>query len=199
MALTVMAIGTEARAQDLGVIGPVYAIAEPHLIEVIQTRLRDLQANGELSRLQRQSQARMQRQVEEPTPVAGITKTTRARSFLHDPSIEVPYAITDAQGGVIVAPGTRVNPLDSVSLPRPLLFIDARDATQLQRARTLLRERQGRLKLILTAGSWLELMRRWKQPVFYDQQGHLTKRLGIEHVPCLVTQENNRLRIDELL
>jgi hypothetical protein len=32
-----------AHARDLGVIGPVYAITEPSLIEVIQTKLRQMQ------------------------------------------------------------------------------------------------------------------------------------------------------------
>ncbi|HQD84616.1 MAG TPA: type-F conjugative transfer system protein TraW, partial [Quisquiliibacterium sp.] len=151
-----------AHARDLGVIGPVYPIAEPSLLEVIQAKLRQMQASGDLSRLQRESQARIQREVEQPAPVAGITKTTRARSFHFDPSIEVPYPITDAEGRVIVAPGTRVNPLDTVSLSRPLLFIDARDTAQLERAQRVLGERKGQVKLILTGGSYLDLMRRWK-------------------------------------
>ena len=188
-----------ASARDLGVIGPVYPIAEPHLIEVIQNKLREMQANGALDRLQRDSQARMRREIEQPTPVAGIRKTTRARSFHVDPSIEVPYPITDADGRVIVAPGTRINPLDTVSLSRPLLFIDARDRTQVDHAQHLLNAPKGQVKLILTGGSYLELMRRWKRPVFYDQQGRLTTQLGIRHVPALVSQDGKRLRIDELL
>ena len=199
IAATILLASQFALARDLGVIGPVYAIAEPSLIEVIQAKLREMQANGALARLQRESQARIRREVEQPTPVAGITKTIRARTFHFDPSIEVQYPITDADGRVIVAPGTRVNPLDTVSLSRPLLFIDARDASQLDRAQRLLGERKGQMKLILTGGSYLDLMRRWKLSVFYDQQGHLTTQLGIRHVPALVTQDGNRLRIDELL
>ena len=199
IAASVLLAGECAHARDLGVIGPVYTIAEPSLIEVIQAKLRAMQANGALARLQRESQARIRREVEQPTPVAGITKTTRARTFHFDPSIEVPLPITDAEGRVIVAPGTLVNPLDTVSLTRPLLFIDARDTAQLERAQRLLAERKGQMKLILTGGSYLDLMRRWKLAVFYDQQGHLTTQLGIRHVPALVTQDGNRLRIDELL
>jgi conjugal transfer pilus assembly protein TraW len=41
-------------------------------------------------------------------------------------------------------------------------------------------------------------MRRWKQTVYYDQQGLLTMRLGIRQVPARVTQDGRRLRIDEL-
>ena len=199
IAAAVLLASHYAYARDLGVIGPIYAIAEPSLIEVIQAKLREMQASGALAGLQQSSQARIRREVEQPTPVAGITKTTRARTFHFDPSIEVPYPITDAEGRVIVAPGTRVNPLDTVSLSRPLLFIDARDTAQLDRAQRLLGERKGQMKLILTGGSYLDLMRRWKLSVFYDQQGHLTTQLGIRHVPALVTQDGNRLRIDELL
>ena len=122
MAVAVISLAIHsAQARDLGVIGPVYPIAEPSLIEVIQSKLREMQMSGGLDRLQRDSQARIRREVEQPAPVAGITKTTRARSFHFDPSIEVPYPITDADGRVIVAPGTRVNPLEVVSLSRPLL------------------------------------------------------------------------------
>lgn len=188
-----------ARAQDLGVIGPVYPIAEPSLLEVILSKLREAEATGVLARLQRDTQANAKRGIEEPAPVARIKKTTKARSFYYDPTIVVPYAITDAEGNVIVRPGTKVNPLDTVSLSKALLFIDARDAAQVGRAGNILDERGGKVKVILTGGSYLDLMRRWKRPVFYDQQGMLTEKLGIRHVPALVSQEGKRLRIDELL
>ena len=196
---TAILLSFAARAQDLGVIGPVYPIAEPSLLEVILSKLREAEATGVLARLQRETQANAKRGIEEPPPVARITKTTRARSFYYDPSIVVPYAIADAEGKVIVAPGTKVNPLDTVSLSKQLLFIDARDAAQVGHARNILDERGGKVKVILTGGSYLDLMRRWKRPVFFDQQGQLTSKLGIRHVPALVTQEGKRLRIDEIL
>ncbi len=188
-----------ARAQDLGVIGPVYPIAEPSLLEVILSKLREAEATGVLARLQRDTQTKVKRGIEQPAPVARITKTTKARSFYYDPSIVVPYAITDAEGKVIVAPGTKVNPLDTVSLSKTLLFIDARDAAQVGRAGNILDEHGGKVKVILIGGSYLDLMRRWKRPVFFDQQGQLTDKLGIRHVPALVSQEGKRLRIDEIL
>jgi len=192
-------LSVTVRAQDLGVIGPVYPIAEPSLLEVILAKLREADANGVMARLQRDTQASVKRGIEQPAPVARITKTTQARSFYYDPSIVVPYAITDADGKVIVAPGTTVNPLDTVSLSKRLLFIDARDTAQIGRARGILDAHGGKVKVILTGGSYLELMRHWKRPVFYDQQVQLTARLGIRPVPALVTQEGRRLRIDEIL
>ena len=198
LAVAGIALPHSAHAQHLGVIGPIYPIAEPSLLALIQSKLRELTANGGLERLQRESQARILRQIEEPAPVAGISRTATARTFHVDPSIEVPYPISDAEGRLIVAPDTRVNPLDVVSLSRPLFFFDARDAEQVERARRELAEHRGQVKLILTGGSYLDLMRRWKQTVYYDQQGLLTTRLGIRQVPARVTQDGKRLRIDEL-
>ena len=198
LAAALLAASPIASAEHLGVIGPVYEIAEPNLLEVILAKLRHAESSGVLARLQQDSQRNAKRAIEEPAPVSSVTRTTRARSFFHDPSIVVPYAITDAEGKVIVAPGTRVNPLDTVSLSKTLLFFDARDANQLKRARSLLDQQQGKVKLILTGGSYLELMRRWQVPVFYDQSGVLVAQLRIQHVPAMVSQDGRRLRIDEL-
>ena len=187
-----------ATAQDLGVIGPVYPIAEPSLLEVILAKLREAETSGALSRLQREAQSHATRLAEHPPAVAAVTRTAQPRSFYYDPTIVVPYAVTDAEGKVIATPGTRVNPLDTVSLSRHLLFFDARDAGQLARAREVLERYQGKVKLILTGGSHLELARKWKQPIYYDQQGTLTGKLRIRQVPALVSQEGRRLRIDEI-
>jgi conjugal transfer pilus assembly protein TraW len=198
LAALVLLAPAGAPAQDLGVIGPVYPIAEPSLLEVILAKLREAEASGALSKLQREAQSNAKRMVEHPAPVPTVTKTTRPRTYYYDPTIEVPYPVTDAEGAVIASAGTRVNPLDTVSLSKHLLFFDARDAEQLTRARQLLERYQGKVKLILTGGSHLDLARKWKQPIYYDQQGTLTDKLRIRQVPALVSQEGRRLRIDEI-
>jgi conjugal transfer pilus assembly protein TraW len=187
-----------ASAQDLGVIGPVYPIAEPNLLDVILGKLRAAGEDGTLARLQRDALARVRQGVEDPAPAAGLVRTRHPRRFHHDPSIVVQEAIRDAEGRVIVPPGTVINPLDTVSLSQALLFFDARDREQVAQASKLIDARQGKVKVILTGGSYLDLMRRWQRPLFYDQQGTLTARLGIRQVPALVTQDGRRLRIDEL-
>jgi conjugal transfer pilus assembly protein TraW len=44
-----------ARAMDLGVIGPTYEISEPHLLQMIEQRLREKERSGELGRLEAQA------------------------------------------------------------------------------------------------------------------------------------------------
>lgn len=189
------------RAENLGVIGPTYPIAEPHLLDFIQQRLRDKERSGELKRLEDQARARGIDTVAHPKPVPGIAPTETARTFYYDPSFTLDRNIFDDKGHLLFAAGTRKNPLEIVSMSKHLLFFDARDDKQVARARKLLDFYQGRkvnVKPILVGGSYLDLMRSWRIPVYYDQHGLLTRRFGIGHVPALVSQEGMRLRIDEL-
>lgn len=185
-------------AQHLGTIGPTYEIAEPHLLDDIERRLRAKQASGELARLEDVARRRGEASVRQPLPVDGLRATTAPRTYHLDPSVTLDRAITDPRGRVLFAAGLRVNPLEVVSLSKHLLFFDARDPRQVRHAEALRRHYEGRLKPILTAGSYLELMRTWRVPVYYDQAGALTRRFGIRQVPALVSQDGLRLRVDEL-
>lgn len=186
-----------AHAINLGTIGPTYGIAEPHLLADIEQRLREKERSGELQRLTEEARVRGTEAVRHPAPVDGLRTTETARTFYVDPSFTLDRNIVDAQGRLLFAAGTRKNPLEVVSLSRKLLFFDARDPKQVRRARDLMSGNTP-VKPILTGGSYLDLMKSWRVPVYYDQQGVLTRRLGIRQVPALVSQEGSRLRIDEM-
>ena len=188
----------KASAVDLGTIGPTYEIAEPHLLAFIEQRLREKERSGELQRLAEAARARGIDTVRQPPPVEGLRTTERPRTFYVDPRFTLDRNITDPQGRLMFAAGTRKNPLEVVSLSRHLLFFDARDPRQVKHARELSGRYAGRIKPILTGGSYLDLMKTWRVPVYYDQAGTLTRRFGIRQVPALVSQDGLRLRIDEL-
>ena len=187
-----------AAALDLGVIGPAYTIAEPDLLVELQAKLSEKARTGELRELERATRQRIVAAIESPLPVPGLARSEHPRTFHFDPSVVIGEPIVDGEGRVLVAAGTRTNPLDIVSLSQPLLFFDARDAAQVRKAQALIERYGGKVKPILTAGSYLDLMRRWRIRVYYDQQGALTGKLGITQVPALVSQEGKRLRIDAL-
>lgn len=191
--------GSTAHATDLGTIGPTYGIAEPHLLADIERRLREKERSGELQRLMDEARTRGIDAVRQPAPVAGVHVTDTPRTFYVDPSFTLDRNIVDAGGRLLFAAGTRKNPLEVVSLSKRLLFFDARDRRQVTRARELIASYEGLVKPILTGGSYLDLMKSWRVPVYYDQQGVLTRRLGIRQVPALVSQEGQRLRIDEVV
>ena len=198
LAVALLSVGGKAGAVDLGTLGPTYEIAEPHLLAFIERRLREKERSGELQRLAEAARARGIDTVRQPPPVEGLRTTERPRTFYVDPSFTLDRNITDPQGRLMFAAGTRKNPLEVVSLSRHLLFFDARDPRQVKHARELSGRYAGRIKPILTGGSYLDLMKAWRVPVYYDQSGTLTRRFGIRQVPALVSQDGLRLRIDEL-
>jgi len=188
-----------AHAADLGVIGPTYGIAEPHLLADIERRLREKERSGELQRLIEEARARGIDAVRQPAAVEGLHATEIPRTFYVDPSFTLDRNVVDANGRLLFAAGTRKNPLEVVSLSKRLLFFDARDQRQVVRARELMARGDEPIKAVLTGGSYLDLMKAWRVPVYYDQRGVLTRRLGIRQVPALVSQEGPRLRIDEMV
>lgn len=187
-----------AHAESLGTIGPTYPIAEKSLLEVIMARLRAKDASGELRRHEQEARERAAYAVNNPTPVDGLRRAQSARTFYFDPSFTLQSNVIDSEGTVLFPAGTRKNPLEVVSLSKHLLFFDARDPGQVARARELIEHYQGKVKPILVGGSYLDLMKRWNRPVFYDQEGTLVRKFGIAAVPAIVSQEGQRLRIDEV-
>jgi conjugal transfer pilus assembly protein TraW len=187
-----------AYATDLGTLGPTYDIVEPHLLQMIEQRLREKERSGELARVEQEARKRGIDSVRQPLAIAGLRTTQVPRTIFYDPTYTLDRNILGAKGELLFAAGTKANPLDVVTLSRRLLFFDARDARQVRRARELIALYEGKVKPILTGGSYLDLMSSWRIPVYYDQQGLLTRRLGISQVPALVSQEGRRLRIDEM-
>src|SRR6266446_3785936 len=190
-------VATGNRAEDLGTVGETYAIAEPHLLNYIEQTLREKEKSGELAHLEEQAKSRVIDSIRNPKPLADIKPTQTARTFYFDPSIKVEQNITDDKGNIIVPAGTTKNPLEVVSLSKHLLFFDGRDHEQVRDARALIDHYGGKVKPILIAGSYLDLMKAWQLSVYFDQQGVLTGKFGITQVPALVSQEGMRLRIDE--
>ena len=183
-----------AEARDFGVHGKIATIEERDPIVLIQSKLRTMEENGELERHNLELQKKTRAAIERPKPVEGISKATETRVFYYDPTYVVQEDIKDHQGKIIHSKGTRINPLETVSLSQGLLFFDGDDADQITFARKKLKESS--VKLILVKGAPLALSETWKVPVYFDQSGRLTKQLGIHHVPALVTQESFHLPSD---
>ncbi|MEQ1601328.1 MAG: type-F conjugative transfer system protein TraW [Methylophilaceae bacterium] len=179
-------------------LGKTYPITEPDMLEEIQGKLKAMDKSGQLKQLQQEAINRSKNSIEHPRAVSGLTRTKMARTFYFDPTWRVPRDIVTPDGQVIARANDRVNPLDYMPLTKHLVFFDQGDPAQVKLAAGLIKKYDGRVKPILVAGEPLTLTRQWKQQVYFDQSGYLTRRFGITQVPALVSQENRRIRIDEL-
>ncbi len=187
-------LATEAPAKDLGVRGATWPVAEPDLLTGIEARLIEMQRSGELARLEEEARERARQRLEEPEPVPGIAPATERRSRPFDPAITVARDIRTADGTLIAAAGTRVNPLERVGLTRDLIFVDGRREAEIAWALA----HEGAAKIVLLAGRPLDLMRRHRRPFFFDTGGRLAARFGIAATPTLVERDGSRLRLTEI-
>ena len=182
-----------AAAKDLGVRGETWAIAEPDLLQALEARLHDLERSGAMAAIKEEARARVRARIEAPEPVAGIAPAITFRSRLVDPSVVLDRDVHLADGTVLAAAGTRLNPLEHTPLRRGLLFIDGRRNAEVAWAL----DRPGPATIILLAGRPLDLARRHGRPFFFDQGGRLAARFGLAATPILIEQEGLRLRLTE--
>lgn len=183
-------------ARDLGVVGPVYPIAEPDMLVTIAQRLESLTDSGELARIEGEAKARYEAYLERP-PGVQLPPAAQNRTYTVDPTLTVPYDIKDHEGRVIHPAGTTVNPLDTISLTRRLLFFDGDDPVQTAWARARILGDPHGFKTILTNGPLMALMKEWQERLYFDQGGRLVEQFGIRSVPAVVSQDGRRLRVEE--
>jgi conjugal transfer pilus assembly protein TraW len=189
-----------ALAQNLGTHGVIYPIEEVNPIQIIQQKLKAMDDSGELKQRNIELQKKAQASIERPKPVESITRTTSSCIFIYDPAYVVKEDIYDQQGQIFAKKGKKINPLKNISLAQNLIFFDGDDPEQLSWAKEqLLTNTEIKpIRLILVRGGPLKLAEELNVPIYFDQGGILTKKLGIEHVPAVVRQENLHLKIEEI-
>lgn len=184
-----------ACADNREIIGSVYPVAETDFIIMAQSRMEKKFNEGDF--LQSQKTA-MQSAADRPPSVLGLSSILTTRQHWIDPSITVPMDVRDRNGHLILAAGSRWNPLTQYTWTKTLIFFDADNPAQM----TWLERQEPWLNhqalLILVNGSVGEATHHFKQHVYFDQRGRLVQRLRINHVPAIVRQDGQRLRITEV-
>lgn len=189
----------QGQARDLGTFGATFDIQELDLLQEIEQKLSNLQTTGKLTALQKSWQQQARTSLERPKSVSHIRRTTKPRTFYFDPSITVLEDFKDHKGVVFQKAGTRVNPLATISLTKTLLFLDGDDNTQVQWAFQETKTRKDKSTMILVRGSPLKWMEQTKKRFYFDQNGALVHKLGIQQVPARVSQSGLYLKVEEVL
>lgn len=200
-------------AKNLGTIAQTFPIAEIDMLDWIMARLRHFEATGELEKMQDEFTERVKQSVIRPTPVTGLTTTTTPKTYYIDPTLTLAEDITDANGKVLFHKGLKINPFDSNSWPnakdlpplvfsKMLVFLDGDDVRQLHFAKALQQQEQAKaqpltFKWILIKGEPAKVQHFLKERVYFDQQGNLTKRFDIKHIPTTAKQSGSRWEVQE--
>lgn len=198
----------EAHAMDFGKHGATYEVVEEGFVRMIKNRLSGL----DLQQHQEEMLRTAKRQILEPAPVLGIKATSQPREFWYDPSFTLTKDIKLPDGKILHKAGTTVNPLDHMVFDRELIFIDGRSQKQVEWLKARLEGTQANseeknneqnnnleIRIILVGGKILELQEDIGRTLYFDQAGELINKFGIEQVPAIVVQDDQRLKIKEII
>lgn len=189
-------VSSHSFAKNLGVVGEVFAIEEESFLNVIRHKLESKKKdsiffNQDLIR------EKAKKKIDRPTPVRGVKNTQENRSYLYDPAVVIDKDIKSMDGKIIIKAGTRYNPLEHYSIIESLVFIDSDNEKHLNFA--LSQKNLRKIKIILVSGSRKKAAEVLDQEIYFDQLGLITQKFSIKHVPAIVTQEKQFLRISEIL
>ena len=196
--ISALLLSINAKAKDFGVVGRTSEIKEVDAIEEIKGKLSDMEARGELDEHNERMKKEVSDRIKSPKSL-NLGRASEVREYEYDPSIEVKEDLRDARGIVFHRKGTKVNPLDVVSMPYELIFFDGEDEDQLKYVIKKYEESEIKPKLILTGGSPIKLEEEYKLDFYFDQRGVLIKQLGIKAVPAIVMQDGKVLKIREVM
>ena len=185
-------------SKNIGVIGEVYPIGEFDLLVWMKSKAQALLDNGEWQKLMSQRLTEVQHYAERPTPVEGVSVSTQTRSWFYEPSLVMPKNVSDPSGHVLIPAGTQINPLDKIQLRNALIFYDGDNADQTDWVKQEIVTLKGHVTLILVNGSIPDQQQKTGERIYFDQAGSLVGRLGIQHIPAIVVQEGNQLKITEI-
>lgn len=184
-------------ARDFGTTGELWPIAEQNLFTFIKDRLTQWRNEGTWEKEMIAFKTRVLRHASRPEPVTGLTVATHYSERFFDPSIRLSEDLKDDKGRVFAPKGKRFNPLHRIPFKQTLYFIDGDDPKQLawmqvQQPQTL------QVKVILVGGHVAKTADTLNTRVYFDQQGVLSRKLGLTAVPSKVTVAPSgvRLRIE---
>jgi conjugal transfer pilus assembly protein TraW len=200
---------TSAMADDLGVYGHVYSIAEPDLLTFIHARLEGFKKTGRLKAMQKAFIHRARAFAMHPPAVTGVHDAATTQTFYFTPHFVLKRSIYDARGNLLYPAGIVINPLDAKTIKKinpyatasafneVLFFIDGDDAKQVQWVKQQQKQVTGMYKIILVKGNVAKASQTLGR-VYFDLHGVLCHHFGIKAVPAVLKRQGKKLQIKQV-
>ena len=188
----VLSTGHAASAEVLGTFGATYGIAEKDALADIKDHAKKVNWDTVVDK--KAMTRRIKKYKPSGLPMLPVTKENR--SFLRDMTYTTEIDVPDGRGGILYPKGYTFNPLEYLTLPNSIVFIDGSDKKQVKWFENSPYLKDINTMLILTNGSYYELNKRFKRPVYYAVR-NIVARMGIEHVPSVAVQKGKYMEISE--
>lgn len=185
-----------AASKDFGVYGTLFPVTEPDFLQEIIGRFQTMEETGELKEMERAMQARTRAYIDRPTVGALLPPAEEYRAFEFDPSITLDRDLMDQNGTVFAKAGTRVNPLAYSGFSKRIVVIDGDEEAQVKFA--LSEGNEIDTLIVIAKGAPLDLSNNHGRRFWFDQQGVIVARFGLEYLPSVITRADPVMLIEEI-
>ncbi len=184
-------VPTRASGKDLGVHGRLYEIREEDMLLYVRRKAGEIS----MAALRESMEKKLEESYARHSFVSlDVPSATEERVRYVDPSVNVRNPLYDHTGAMIFPAGA-VNPLDHVSLSKSILVLRE---DQVKRALEETGKTGEKAILLLTDGD-IRRASSLAGRMVYKASPFMLRRLQVEKVPSLVTQEGRRLRVKEMV
>ena len=195
-ALLSLSVTSTAMARDLGTFGTVYDIVEKDAIKELEEKARSVDFSSAVDRNALVKKAR-NFTPEDVNEMKAIGPARKDRTFLVDMTYTLERDIKDDKGNIVYPAGYRFNPLSYVAYPRTLVILNGKQPGQVRWFENSPYAKDAQVTLLLTDGSYGELSKSLKRPVFYAS-ARLIEVFRIQAVPSIVRQLGAYMEVTEV-
>jgi conjugal transfer pilus assembly protein TraW len=185
-----------AMARDLGTFGTVYDIVEKDALKELEEKAKSVNFSKAVDRNALVKKAR-NFTPEDVKETKMIGPARKDRTFLVDMTYTLERDIKDDKGNIVYPAGYRFNPLSYVAYPRTLVILNGKQPGQMRWFENSPYAKDAQVTLLLTDGSYSELSRSLKRPVFYASM-KLIEAFRIRAVPSVVRQSGAYMEVTEV-
>ena len=196
VAVLCLLMTSTAVARDLGTFGTVYDIVEKDALKELEEKAKSVDFSKAVDRNALVKKAR-NFTPEDVKEMRMIGAARKDRTFLVDMTYTLERDIKDDKGNIVYPAGYTFNPLNFVSYPRTLVILNGKRPEHIRWFEESPYAKDIQVALLLTDGSYNELSRSLKRPVFYAST-KLIEVFKIQAVPSVVRQSGAYMEVTEV-
>lgn len=175
-----------ACAKIVGRSGNVYKIAEPDALK----ELEDKAASIDKKSIDKEDTTRMI-ETYRPSNVVSLPPAKKDRTFLVDMTYKLEFDIPDGKGGILYPKGFVFNPLEYVPFSRTIVVLNGAAENEVDWFTASEYYKRTDVMLLITDGTWKDLLGRFKRNVFYLTEPVAT-RFRVSATPSVIVKKDNK-------
>lgn len=178
-------------------VGKTYDIAEADMVEAIQSHISN---NG--SKIEKKFEEMKQQSIEKmenisPKINGELSFASENKEYYANTKYTNPQDIKDANGKILYKAGYTFEPMDYISLPYSIVFINANRKSELKWLQESGMLNSAQYRILITSGKYTDASKALGQHVFLAND-QIISRMNIKATPSIASQEKNRLKIKEV-